>query len=232
VGPGTFEGLFVILVAVVPGYIALALWARNKTWQVPPTDLKYLLLAIVVSAVIQLLEFLPLTSWWVWPVHDHLVDHPIRVAFWGLFALLLIPAIGGLYAGRLTSLWWGTLFWGKSPPSLRTREGWRRVLFEDLFPPVPPSPWDKFFLEDTADGQFLVITFNDGSKVAGSYYGPAWVAMSPQTQGIFLAQEYTIKDGQIGREITESKGVLVPVTSNIASVKVLAAASDAEEAAK
>lgn len=48
--PATLEALAVVLVAVVPGYIAVTLWARSKTWERPPTDLTLVLLAIMLSA--------------------------------------------------------------------------------------------------------------------------------------------------------------------------------------
>ncbi|MDQ6945534.1 MAG: DUF6338 family protein [Actinomycetota bacterium] len=234
-GPGTFEGLVIILLAVIPGYIAVSLWSRNKTWQEPPTDLKLVLLAVIVTGVIQLLLFLPLTSWWIWPVRDHLADHPVRVASWALVAVLLIPAVGGVYAGRLTTL----LSNRRRVGFPKTGKDWSTFLFSNLFAPVPPSPWDKFFMEPapnakfpTPDGQFLIVTFTDGHQVAGVYYGPSWVATSPQVQGLFLAQEYTVENGQIGTEVIVSKGVLIPNAANISSVKVMASEPPPKEGTK
>lgn len=65
--PATLEALAVVLVALVPGYIAVTLWARSKTWERPPTDLTLILLAIIFSAVIQALLF-PITIPWLWPI--------------------------------------------------------------------------------------------------------------------------------------------------------------------
>jgi hypothetical protein len=186
------------------------------------------LLSIIFSAVIQVL-LAWLTIPWVWAIRNDASHHIGRLAWWAFFALILIPALGGIVAGRLTDLFSGAL--GIPVPPLRDGKAWRNILLPKpvtkLFPPLPPSPWDRFFLERHADGQFVIITFDDGSAVAGSYYGRAFAATTPQVQGIFLAQEYAIQDGKIGAEIVTSSGVLVPVTTKIKHVKILAAESSA-----
>ena len=105
--PATAEGLLIILVADVPGYIAVTLWARTKTGERPPTDLTLLLLAIIFSAVTQAVLFLPLTLPFIYPIKDELVKHPISVAIWVVIALIVVPTLGGIYVGRLTDFFLG-----------------------------------------------------------------------------------------------------------------------------
>jgi hypothetical protein len=217
--PGTLEGLGVVLVAVVPGYIAVTLWARSKTWERPPTDLRLILLAIVFSAVIQALLF-PLTVPWLWPIRNHLIEHPVRVGFWAVTALIAIPALGGIYGGRLTDL-----FFGARRASLDF--GWaalKRVVFAspvELLPPVTPSAWDGFLLEQIPRGRILVITMDEGKVIAGSYYAGSFAKTTPQKQGIFLNREWTVDEHHRPvSPIATSRGVLVPAIDKIKHVRV------------
>jgi CRISPR/Cas system-associated exonuclease Cas4 (RecB family) len=62
----------------------------------------------------------------------------------------------------------------------------------DVVPPVAPSPWDAFVKLKIPDGRFLRITFDDNTQVAGTYYGSSFAVTSPQTAGIFLAEEWLL----------------------------------------
>jgi hypothetical protein len=219
--PTTLEALAIILVAVVPGYIAVTLWARTKTWERPPTDLALILLAIIFSAVIQGLLFW-LTVPWLWPIRDELIKHPWRVGFWAFFVLILLPAIGGIYAGRLSDLLFG------ARPLPRGRAAWKQELLppiNQLLPNIPPTSWDKFFLRRVPPGKILVITLDDGKQIAGSYYGTrsegSFSMTTPQKQGIFLNREWTLDaTGEPGRPIPASRGVLIPRIDNIKHIRV------------
>ena len=205
--PATIEALGIVLVAVVPGYIAVTLWARSKTWERPPTDLTLILLAIIFSAVIQVLLF-PITIPWLWPVRDHLIDHPVRVALWAVVTLIAIPAGGGIYAGRLSDLFFGV----RRSMIPRDRSGWRRELLPppaDLFKPITPSVWDSFLNEHIPHGRILVVTFDNDKILAGSYYQGSIGKTSPQRQGIYLIREWTLnEDGHPVGPIANSRGVL------------------------
>src|SRR5438105_4448045 len=163
--PSTFEALAIALLAIVPGYIAVTLWARTKTWERPATDLKLVLQAIIVSALIQVL-LAPLTILLIWPVRDNLADHPWRVFFWAFATVIVLPAVGGYVVGRLSDLFSGAL---RIPvPSLGLSgpvdwAGWKSVLVptSDDLGPIAPSPWDRFIRSGIADGQFLIVTFDD-----------------------------------------------------------------------
>ena len=163
-----------------------------------------------MTGIIQLLLFLPLTSWWVWPVRRSSGGPPGASGKLGARGRPAAPRRWG--ASTRDDL--RRCFQTGAALGSQDREGLEDVSLSNLFAPVPPSPWDKFFMEPpadakfpTPDGQFLIVTFNDGSQVAGVYYGPAWVATSPQVQGLFLAQEYTLdKKGRIDKEVIVSRG--------------------------
>ncbi|HET9849874.1 MAG TPA: DUF6338 family protein [Candidatus Dormibacteraeota bacterium] len=216
----TLQGLLVILVAVVPGYIGVTFWARTKTWERPPSDLTLILLAVIVSAVIQAVLF-PITIVLLWPVRDHLVDHPWSLWWWAV-ALIVIPAIGGTYAGRISDLIFGVRGWPRSRPE------WQEEFFpplNELLPNVPPTAWDQFFLRAVPRGKLLVVTLDGGKVIAGSYYGTrtegSFSLTSPQRHGIFLNREWTVlENGEPDRPIAGSRGVLIPSVGSIKHIRV------------
>jgi len=218
--PATLEALAVVLVAVVPGYIAVTLWARTKTWERPATDLTLILLAIIFSAVIQALLFW-MTVPWLWPIRDELIKHPWRVGLWAIVVLILLPAVGGIYAGRLSDL-----FFGARRQFLPTDlAGWRRELLPpvtELLPQVLPTAWDRFLLWHIPRGHILIVTLDDGKRIAGSYYQGSFAMTSPQKQGIFLNREWTLDEkGELGRPIARSRGVLIPTIDSIKDIRVM-----------
>jgi Family of unknown function (DUF6338) len=206
------EGLIIVLLAIVPGYTAIALYRRTKTYERPDSDLRTFIPAIAVSFVIQVLVF-PWTAWQLLPVRNDLAAHPVRLWLWGLAVVLLIPVVGGLLVGRLTDV---LLIRGSEPPG-RVKKFAARLL-----PQVPPSPWDTYFLDPPADGDFVILTFDDGSMRAGAFYGPAFAMTSPQQQGIYLAEEWLLDaDGNIDSRVLGSKGLLVPLAAKIKYVRIL-----------
>ncbi len=192
------------LLAIVPGYLAVAFWRRAKTWQQPSTDLGTILPALAVSLVIQVVVS-PLTIWLLLPVAGDLPQHPWNLVLWTYITVIVVPFVGGVGLGRLTDLY------------------------------AAASAWDLFFSRKLPDGQFLVITFQDGSQVAGSYYGPSFALKSPQQQGLYLAREWVLDaEGHLDRPVSGSKGILIPTTATIRHVRVIAAApsrSGADEGA-
>ena len=206
------EGLVIVLLAIVPGYTAIALYRRTKTYERPSTDLRTIIPAIAVSFVIQVLVF-PWTEWQLVPVRSDLTAHPWRLWLWGLAVVLLVPVVGGLVVGRLTD---ALLIRAEEQP------GKFKKFVERLLPQVPPSAWDMFFLEKLSDGDFIIAALNDGTKLAGVYYGPSFALTSPQPQGIYLAEEWLLdKEGNVDVRVEGSKGLLLPTAGRIAYVRIL-----------
>ena len=92
-----------LLLAIVPGYLTVLFWSRARTWRGFPSDLQSILQGLAASAVIQLL-ISPVTLWQLYPIRDHLIDHPVRVLAWGTLAVLVMPYILGTGAAKLESL--------------------------------------------------------------------------------------------------------------------------------
>src|SRR5438270_1125248 len=137
--PDTWVGLAVALLAIVPGFIATATWARARTWRGPSTDLRTVLQSLALSAAIQVV-IAPLTILWIVPIRDHLDTHPWRVALWFFLTVLVLPLVAGVAVARTTDL----LF----DPRQSGHQAHRRAaaivarLFKE---PSPPSPWDWTF---------------------------------------------------------------------------------------
>lgn len=198
------------LLAIVPGYLAVSFWRRAKTWQRPSSDLGTILPALAVSLVIQVVVS-PLTIWLLLPVLGDLAHHPWNLVAWTYITVIVVPLVGGVGIGRLTDLY--------ASGHVRPHG------LGELLPEVPPTAWDLFFSRKIPDGQFVVITFEDGSQVGGSYYGPSFALKSPQDQGLYLAREWVIDaDGNLERPVSGSKGILIPATATIRHVRVIAAA--------
>jgi hypothetical protein len=206
------EALVIVLLAIVPGYTALAFYRRTDTYERPATDLRSVIPAIAVSFLIQVLVF-PWTAWQLLPVRNDLISHPWRLWFWGLGVVVLVPVVGGLLVGRLTD-------------PLLNRGGLTRLVL-NLLPQVPPSPWDTFFLEKLSDGDFLIVAFDDGTIRAGVYYGPSFAVTSPQVQGVYLAEEWLVdEDGNIDTRVLGSKGILVPFAAKVKYMRILVRGED------
>ena len=213
-----------VLLALVPGYLTLYLWRRTKTWERPDaTDLGTTLLALAASAVDQTLLF-PVTTAYILPVRDHLLEYPLRLGGWLFLSLLFVPAVVGAGGGRLSDL----------VLDIRRRDVGRvRQLLRDLFPQTPPSAWDAFAIQGRGDGRFLVVTFDDDSRVGGLYYTDSYTMTSPQAPGIFLEQEWLLDEhGDLIGALDESRGVLIPSAAKIKHVRVIASKEELDAEAR
>src|SRR5438270_6460582 len=101
--PDTWVGLAVALLAIVPGFIATATWARARTWRGPSTDLRTVLQSLALSAAIQVV-LSPLTVAWIVPIRNDLGSHPGRVAVWSFVTVLVLPLLAGIGVARATDL--------------------------------------------------------------------------------------------------------------------------------
>jgi hypothetical protein len=211
--PATFEALAIVLLAVVPGYLARSAWARGKTFSQPPTDLKVVVQSVAASLVVQLL-----LAWFtipvLLPVGGDLANHPWRVAAWAVVAGLLAPVLGGYVLGKLTD---------QLQPGgrLESLPAWIR---RDLGP-TPPTIWDAVNLSgEVPDPCLLVIEFTDGTRVAGSFGQGSRVITSPDQHGVFLGREWSVGDDGLPTEpVPSTGGILVPDLAAVRSIRVLVA---------
>jgi hypothetical protein len=142
------------------------------------------------------------------------------VGLWAVIALIAIPAVGGVYAGRLSDLFFGV----RRSMLPRDGAGWRRELLpppDEIFKPVTPSVWDSFLTEQIPTGRILVITFDNNKTVAGSYYKGSIGKTTPQKRGLYMIREWSLDDrGHPVQPIAESRGVLIPTIDRIKHVRI------------
>jgi hypothetical protein len=210
--PDTTTALWVAFFAVVPGYVAVSTFAgRQRTWRGAETDLKTVLQALWVSAIVQLVA-LPVTLWEIYPVRNHLDQHPFRVAGWGFLVVFALPWVGGRVAALVAT-------------STGIAKGGR---FAWLWTPPPaPSAWDWFFASEPPDGRFVIIEFADGRQVAGTFSKGSIAITSPEARGIFLAQEWVLDaSGNIVEAVPGSEGILISDISDVRSLRVLRSKDD------
>lgn len=217
--PTSLEALTVAMLAVVPGFLASATWARAKTWKGPSNDFRTVLQSLAISAVVQLV-LLPYTLTFLYPVRGRLQEHPTRVALYLILAILVMPLVGG----RLLS--WAS-DWALDPGSLRDAGRVRSVLSWLWKPSPPPSIWDWLFTTNAPQETFLVIEFSDGKRVAGVFAGGSVALTSPEPQGLFLVQEWGLSpEGDLTAPVPGSRGLMITSAANIRSIRVLGEADD------
>src|SRR5437773_2378830 len=176
--PEVAKSFGLLLLAIVPGYLTVVFWSRARTWRGFPGELQAVLQGLSISAVIQVL-LSPYTLWQLYPVRDHLVDHPVRVIAWGALAILVLPYILGTGVAKLENVLFPA---GSSKPP----RGLRAVVAWFIRPDPEPSIWDWAIPADLLGGRFVIIEFNDGSQIAGTWGQGGVATTSPHQQGIYL----------------------------------------------
>lgn len=212
--PTTFEALAVVIVAVVPGTLARAAWARGKTFEGPTSDAAALVQAIVLSLVIQAV-LAPATFALFFDERNQLDRVGVRLVAWGFIAVIVVPVAGGYLVG-LVSEWVARRETNASAPV-------RRRLVRDLAP-VPPSAFDWLVGRGRVpDPGVIVVMFRDGSRLAGVYAEGAALVTSPQRQGLYLPVEISLDtDGEpTGQPLPHSMGLVIPDLTEVRSLRIL-----------
>jgi len=204
----------VILLTVVPGYLTVLWWSRSRTWRGFPADLHTVLQSLALSLVLQLV-LLPFLLVEIYPVRDHLVDHPFRVAGWAFLGLFVLPYVLGTGAGKVSDFVFPTGL--RRPPS-----GWRRFIAWFVRPTPEPSIWDWIVTAGIMDGGFVVLEFDDGTKVAGTYARGGLAMTSPEKPGIYLSEEWAVDSaGNIYAQVPNTRGVVIPDVGQVRTIRIL-----------
>lgn len=191
--PTTIETVAVLLLAVVPGYLAISIWSRAKTWKGPPGDLRTVLQALVASVAVQVAAA-PLTIWLLRDHQTNLVEVPERVYVWLAFVVFVIPGAGGLLVAKLPNRWSARDF---------------------------PSGWDWLLCENPPNSKFVTVEFADGRRVGGCFASESHAFTSPDRHGIFLEQEWVLNgEGSFERPVSGSEGVLITDMADARIVRV------------
>lgn len=215
--PTSQVALAILLLAIAPGYITAAAWARARTWRGPASDLRTIIQALVLSAVVQAV-LSPLTVLWILPVRATLVTHPWRVAIWIILAVLVVPIVLGLGGARITD----AVF---NPSEVEVKTPAARFVNKIVPASTPPTAWDWLFTADrTPESGFMIIDFVDGSRIAGAFAKASLALTSPEVHGIFLEQEWLLnREGDIEGPVPGSAGLLIPVADQIRWMRILEA---------
>ena len=220
--PTSTAALTIFLTAIVPGYLTIYLWSRNKTWKGLQNDLQTVIKSITLSAVIQLL-LLPYVLVVLYPARDHLDRHPFQITVWLVLLTLLFPYLLGSIAARVTDRLFdpATVY----VESLRS-SGWKRriqVLARWITQPAAqPSVWDWAVVADKLDGHYVVVTWNDGKKIAGTFGMHSLGLTTPEQQGLFLETEWLLDEqGDFTQPVANSAGILIPSLTEVRSIRLL-----------
>ena len=192
-----------MLLAVVPGYIAISCWTYGKSWRRPTGDLQAILQSIVISVVIQVVAS-PFTLVWLGSDPSKWLKDPWLLSVWA-GALLLGSTLGAYVVGQLSE--W--VF------SLQGRPNW--------WPNVrPPTVWDWLFTRPRPDPFFIVVEFTDGRLLAGTFEEGSQALTSPLSQGMFLNRQWEVgPQGTLLGPVPGTQGILITNVESIRSLRII-----------
>jgi hypothetical protein len=217
--PENFHALAIVLVAIVPGYVATTVWARNRTWGGHPSDLRLIIQSVALSAVLQVVAA-PLTIWLLYPHRNELDEYPWRIALWALSAVLILPVVAGWGLARIGE-WLGSNSQDTDDDRASGDEGVRGCLGRWWPSAAPPSAWDLVFERIPPNGAFVVVHYEDGSRVAGVFAGRSYALTSPEPHELFLETEWLLdEDGFLEEPVPLSAGVLIRASDTIRSIRI------------
>jgi hypothetical protein len=216
--PTTTDALAIILLAIVPGYIANTVWSRARTWKGRGSDLITVLQSLAISAAIQVVAA-PCTAWLILPYVHTLDGHVGRLVVWAIIVVFLIPLLGGRFIGWLADSGEQTT----SPWGHASSARWLRKQYRKLVVPISaPTLWDSVFANSVPINAFVVVEFKDGKFIAGVFGEGAEVYTTPDPQALYLPQRWTVDDhGEVIARLSGSLGVMITNTADVRSVRIL-----------
>lgn len=213
--PGSIEAVVVLLLAIAPGYLVILTWARAKTWKGFGSDLDTVLRSLVASLLVQIPMF-PLAIWaGIYPT-DHLRQHASALFSWLLFTVVIVPGAGG---------WLASFIYDKfALPLIESNDPKKNKRF---WAPLPPTPWDRFFIQKVPNNVWLVVELEDGF-VAGSWEEGSFALTSPATHGLFLQEQWQVSEqGELLEDpVDPPTGVLIHDASKIKRIRVITPIED------
>jgi Family of unknown function (DUF6338) len=220
--PATLQALVVILLAIVPGYLAMNVWTRSKTWKGRGPDLHTVLQSVSISLVIQIAAA-PLTVLYIYPVRTRIENYPWRVCIWSLLVVLVIPWVGGSLLAWLSD----RLF---QPTATIAAGQFRRVLAVMFRPSASPSIWDWAITSGLPDGRFIVIEYTDGHRIAGSFGIGSKALTTPEVQGMYISTEWSLdNNGDLVQQVPGTAGVVVLNSSSVRHIRLLQELEEPDE---
>lgn len=218
-GPSTFVGLLIALVAVLPG--ALYVWAYERQSTARGVTLADRTLRFVAaSVVLHLLLAWPEYGLYRLALHggDRLAVGQFAVAWFWLILVTVVPygagtILGGLYATRSAREGWERV--RRRLPAEREERLLRVMLGRD----PAPRAWDHLFSERPA--AYLRVRTPEGHWIAGQFAEASYAGGFPHDRDLLLEQAWEV-DQETG--VLGERGLGYPVylpASSIGWVDVL-----------
>lgn len=199
--PATLEAVLVLLVLVVPGFVAARLF-KSPLPNALVTERQFIVLTVFLGILVHLIA-LPFTIR-VWPEVADLRSAlalteggatpslSLTVLAWCLAILILVPLLVALFT---SSIW----RWQPVQPLL-DRFGLSLV-------EMTPQAWDWFFLTQRR-GCWIVAELDDGRLIGGVFGEGSFASLSPYAHDLYLEREYYVDESHnFGVEIPGSVGV-------------------------
>ena len=183
------QNLYLILVFIVPGVVALFVRSRLTTGRSPSFKenlLSFLVLSLVYyNLIVVLIE------------HALSVREPwlARTAVW-ILLILVGPAAFGLVLGIAAQKDWGNWFANK---------------FGLSFVHVIPAAWDWRFSKAPRGGMFVMVTLENGEMVAGFFGANSFASSDTAERDLYIKEEYTVNEEGRWESRPEKVGILIPV---------------------
>ena len=176
--PSTVQGLLVLLMLVIPGYLARTVFGAVVT--IPQKEHKQLLLESVAWSVF-MAPVLVLALY----IEGRLMAGPdmalfIVVAAW---TVVSFSSLAGLIVGRVC----------KKHPTVVQRMGLR---------PLVPKAWDERL--GRGEPLFVLATFSDGPRIGGLWGGSSFASSYPADEDIYVEQAWDL-DPESGRFLNPAK---------------------------
>lgn len=183
------DTIFYIFAFVIPGFVATRVYSAFVT--TPAQSDKSVLLASITASALLYAFVVPVAYW----AHSTAVaaQHPRAFMFGALVVVLAAwPVLAAVLA------------------ALATRSGRGRRLLTKLGVRSPlASAWDHFFTQREAC--FVLVTFDDGSRLGGSWEGNSFASSQPVGRDLYIAVQWRIdpSTGAFRESLPLSRGAWV-----------------------
>ncbi len=199
--PTTREALLILILFLIPGYIADTLLGRSYPRQ--KREATETVLSIVVWSLFNYVLFLVLVPRATLPAPTgnyagYIEAHRARAGAVAAGVLLIAPAVEAIVVARVMRA-------GRVQAVLRRLLGF----------PVQSAPkaWDDVFARGQDKGYLVLATLTDGSKIGGLWGEGSFASSFPAEEDLYLEATYRLgDDNNFGEVIPLSAGVLLKRT--------------------
>jgi hypothetical protein len=186
----SLDRVVLVIGFVIPGFVAL------KTYEaifpsVPRESAKQIIDAIAYSCINYALLLLPIIAIEKAKISE---TSPGEYLAFYIFVLLIAPVL------------WALLF----------ALGRKTKLVQGLLPHPTEKPWDFVFAQRKP--YWVIVTLNDGTKIAGRYGLESFASSSPAPAQLYLEEAWQYTNDGFERQRTDTAGILI-LSPDIVSVE-------------